>query len=308
MPPTDAPPLDVNAIAAAVLHRTATLPERERDLAARTLARLRSPNWTLEWHLPWWLGQAFGVPSPIARRAVVSNVLGLMAVGLSDDAEDGELGDSDPDVARRLAAALLEQAIELYRPMLPPESPFWRELDGWLEAWRAAGTRNGGPRLLAARGAPLKAGARAMTLLGDRPAPWPLVERCLDAALTALALYDDASDWEGDLVAGRWNAFVAAAGADDQRPASRDANRARVLLALLNDGAATRWYGQVADEARRAAVLAGEAGCEPLAEHLRTVAARALAEGEAIQAHYAAAADRMTRLLFEPTATGGTRP
>lgn len=308
MPPTVAPPLDVNAIAATVLDRTATLPERERELARRTLHRLRSPNWTLEWHLPWWLGEAFGVPSPITHRAVASNVLGLMAVRLRDDADDGELDDVDPELAGRLAAALLDAAIELYRPMLAPDATFWHELDGWLTAWRAATEGNDGSPPLAARGAPLKAGARAMTLLGNRPAAWPLVERCLDAALTALALYDDASDWERDLEAGRWNAFVAGVGVADQRPANRDANRARVLLALLDDGAATEAYGMVSAEAGRAAVLAAEVGCEPLAEHLRAVATRAVLEGDAIEAHYAAAAARMTRMLFEPSARGGTHP
>lgn len=308
MPPTVAPSLDVNAIAASVLAQTATLPERERELAARTLQRLQSPNWTLEWHLPWWLGETFGVPCPIAHRAVASNVLGLMAVRLRDDADDGELDDIDREPAERLAAALLDAAIELYRPMIEPDAPFWRELDGWLTAWRTASARNDGRAPLAARGAPLKAGARAMMLLGHRPEAWPLVERCLDGALTALALYDDASDWERDLEAGRWNAFVAAVGVADQRPANRDANRTRVLLALLDDGAATRAYGRVSAQAGRAAVLAAEVGCQPLAEHLRAVAGRAVLEGDAIEAHYAAAAGRMTRMLLEPSARGGTHP
>src|SRR5512143_3995595 len=120
---------------------------------------------------------------------------------------------------------------------------------------RSGTSSTAGSRSLATRGAPLKAGARAMTLLGGHGSAWPLVEGCLEAALTALALYDDASDWELDLEAGRWNAFVAAAGVADQRPASRVANRTRVLLALLNDGAATRGYGLVSAEAGRAAAM-----------------------------------------------------
>jgi hypothetical protein len=309
-----APGLDVNAIRAAVHDQVAALPERDRALALATLERVADPNWTLEWHLPWWLGEAFGVPSPIAARAVLSNVLGLVAVRLHDDAADGELdGHSEahagpsPAAAQRVAEALLGTAIDVYRPLFPPDSIFWRDLGRFLDAWRAADARRDGRSSLAARGAPLKAGARAMTLLGDRPAAWPLVERCLDAALTALALSDDASDWEGDLEAGRWNAFVAGLGVVSQRPRDRSRNRSRVLLALLDGDGAPAAYATIEAEARRAADLAAAFGCRPLADHLATVASRARADGAAVGAHYAAAADRMTRLLFEPTVTGGSR-
>jgi hypothetical protein len=305
---TSPPGLDVNAIRAAVHDRIAALPERDRALAVATLERVSTPNWTLEWRLPWWLGEAFAVPSPIARAAVLSNVLGLVAVRLHDDAADGELGGPSPAAARRVAEALLEAAIELYRPLLPPESVFWRDLRRFLAAWRATTADRRGRPSLAARGAPLKAGARAMTLLGGRPEAWPVVERCLDAALTALALSDDATDWERDLEGGRRNAFVEAVGGASRAPRDRARTRTRVLLALVAGDGATGVYATVEAEARRASELAESFGCRPLADHLATVAAQAAADGMAVGAHYAAAADRMTRLLFEPAVTGGPRP
>jgi hypothetical protein len=297
----DAPVLDVTAIESAFDEHVSVLAAGDRALAARTLERVRPPNWTLEWHLPWWLGHAFGVSAETSLRIVSSNVLGLVAARLEDDAIDGEVSREELAAAQRVSAALFADAIGLYRPLFGPASPFWAALDRTLSEWRSAGRRS-----LARRGAPLKVGARAICLLADRPSAWPAVEACLDQALTALARYDDLCDWEADLAAGRWNAFVASVTTAPQAIANSRRNRSAVLLALMVDGAASAGFARVAADARRAAALAESVGCAPLGDHLASIGARAAGQGSAVDTHYVGAADRATTLIFGATLSGGT--
>jgi hypothetical protein len=299
--PLDAPALDVSAIESAFDAHASDLRPEDRALAARTLDRVRPPNWTLEWYLPMWLGHAFGVPGETSLQIASSNVLGLVAVRLEDDALDGEIAGEELEAARRVSAALLAAAIGAYRPLFGPGSPFWAELDATLSTWRSSPTRS-----LAARGAPLKVGARAICLLADRAAAWPMVDACLDNALTALALYDDVCDWEADLAAGRWNAFVASVTDRPQDAPNRWRNRSAVLVALMTGTAASDGFGRVAAEADRAAALARSLGSAALAAHLATVGARAAAQGSAVESHYVGAVDRATTLIFGATVSGGT--
>jgi hypothetical protein len=298
----DNPVLDVAAIRDELDQIVATLDAPARVLAIRTLEGLQPPNWTLEWYLPVWLGAALGHDRDIVRRVVLSNVLGLVAVRLEDDLQDGELEGSDREAAGRVAPALLDAAIAIYRPLMPLESPFWSELDAALAEWRSRSV--GEPaqadhrRILALRGQPLKIGARALWLLADSSVPWAFVDRCLDHALVALALYDDLSDWEEDLAAGRWNAFVASCSALSQTQEHQPRNGSAVLLAMLTRGAARTGFEEVAAEARRAAGLAAEIGSRQLADHLEAMADRAVAQGASTEAHFAGVAARASSLLF----------
>jgi hypothetical protein len=303
--PADVPNLDVSAIRAAFLERAAILPPDDRALAGRTLERVQPPNWTLEWHLPWWLGHALGLPAPVARQIVLSNVLGLVSIRLEDDLRDGELPGETTQSARRVSKALFEQAVALYRPLFRPESPFWSDLERFMTEWRSAGPAGAdgpphqdGSRSLARRGAPLKVGAHAVCLLVELPAMIRVVDACLDQALTALALYDDVCDWEADLAAGRWNSFVASITPAPQTPANRSANRSAVLVSMLAGGAASEGFGRVGAEAARAAKIAVGLGSAPLADHLLRVAALAVEQGDAVQSHFQVVADRATALLF----------
>lgn len=300
MRPFDAPVLDVAAIESAFHNHVSLLPAGDRALAARTLDRVRPPNWTLEWYLPWWLGQAFGLSAETSQRIVTSNVLGLVAARLEDDGVDGEVAPEDAGAARRVSTVLFGAAIGLYRPLFEPTSPFWAALDRTLSEWRSAGRQS-----LARRGAPLQVGARATCLLADRPELSRPVEACLDHGLSALALYDDLCDWESDLAAGRWNAFIASVADAPQTAANRSRNRSAVLLALMVDGAASSGFARVATEAGRAAALAESVGCGPLAEHLASIGARAAAQGSAVETHFVGAADRATTLIFGAALSGG---
>jgi hypothetical protein len=312
LPAIDDPVFDVAAIRDEFGRAVAGLDARARVLAIQTLERLQPPSWTLEWYLPVWLGAAFRHDGDLVRRVVLSNVLGLVAVRLEDDLQDGEVGERNRERAAHVAGALLEAAIAIYRPLIPPESSFWPELDGAMAEWRSRSV--GEPadadqwRSLARRGRPLKVGARALWLLADNPRPWGVLDRCLDHALVALARYDDVCDWEADLAAGRWNGFIASCGARSQTPGQQARNRSAVLLAMMTRGAARRGFEQVAAEARQAAVLAVEVGSPQLANHLREVADRAVAQGMSTEAHFEGAAAQATSLLFPgmpPRRTGG---
>jgi hypothetical protein len=97
----------------------------------------------------------------------------------------------------------------------------------------------------ASRGAPLKISAFAVCALASRARDFPTVEACLDDALAAMVLYDHARDWQEDLAAGRWNAFVAMSSSHPQDPEHRDMNRASVLAAMLARGSLARYFTRI---------------------------------------------------------------
>jgi hypothetical protein len=305
MRPTVVPDLDVERIAAAFERRVEAACPDERDLAVRTLRNLTPANWTLEWYLPWWLGHAFGLDPDIAAEIVLSNVLGLVSIRLQDDLLDGDVAADDVRGATRLGAALFDEAVAAYRPRFDAASPFWPFLERSMAEWRRASTRDGPFREadLPRRGAPLKVAGFATCLLADRADRWALVDRCLDHALGALVRYDQVCDWEDDLRADRWNAFIAGVSPLPQTPANRARNRTNVLAALLTRGVVAAEFGRIRAEAARAAHLAAELGCPPLVAHLSGYAERTAAQGAAMEAHYQGVAERATTLMFGMSAS-----
>jgi hypothetical protein len=258
---------------------------------ADLLARLPPSRWTLEWFLPWWLGAAFGLDEAIAFEIVTSNVLGLGSIRVQDDVADDEVDAANLEAAARLGPILYRLALEPYRALFPPGSPFWGHLDACMATWRGAGRR------LAARGAPLKISAFAVCLLADRADHYPGLDRCLDHALTGLALYDDLADWRADLAVGRWNSFVA--------QATGGSDPARVIVAMLTDEAVARQTDRIVSEMSAAAVIADELGITPLADTLRRLGSETKVQGAELQAHYREIAERAGHLLsgaaIEPT-------
>jgi hypothetical protein len=305
MRPTDAAELDVQRIAAAFERRVGAACPDERDLAIRTLHRLTPAKWTLEWYLPWWLGHAFGLDPVVAAELVLSNVLGLVSIRLQDDLLDGDVAADDVRGATRLGAALFDEAVAVYRRRFDEASPFWPFLERSMAEWRRASAGDCPQRWadLPRRGAPLKVAGFATCLLTDRPERWALVERCLDHDLVALVRYDQVCDWEDDLRADRWNAFVAAVSPFPQSPATRDRNRSTVLAALLTSGVVAAECGRTRAEALRAAHLAAELECPPLAAYLSGYAERTAAQGAEVEAHYRGAAERATTLIFGTSAS-----
>ncbi|MEX1168546.1 MAG: hypothetical protein WEE50_00245 [Chloroflexota bacterium] len=289
--------LDVAGVADAYERRLREACPAQLPLAMRLLERLPTGRWTLEWYLPWWLGQAVGLGATRAQEIVLSNVLGLGFVRLQDDLSDGEVGADDIDDARTLAAAMYELALEPYRTWFDPESPFWRHLDARMAAWRSASD-------LAARGAPLHISAVAVYLLGGRMGAYPALETCLDHALEALVLYDHVADWESDLDAGRWNAFVAASSPGPQVVEARDRHRTATYVAMLTGDAVADYFGRIDDVLLRATAIADtlRPPVPPLPEHLRAFAASVRDQGAAIDARYRDLGDEAAKLLFQETA------
>jgi hypothetical protein len=305
MRPTDVPELDVAQIVTAFERRVEAACPDERDLAIRTLRNLTPAKWTLEWYLPWWLGRAFGLDPVVAAEIVLSNVLGLVSIRLQDDLLDGDIAAADVRGATRVGATLFDEAVAVYRDRFDGASPFWPFLERTMAEWRRSSAGVGPQRWadLPRRGAPLKVAGFATCLLADRADRWELVERCLDHALAALVRYDQVCDWEDDLRADRWNAFVAAVSPLPQSPANRDRNRSTVLAALLTRRVATDEFRRIRAEALRAAHLAAELGCPPLAAHLYGQAESTAAQGAEIEAHYREAAERATTLIFGASAS-----
>lgn len=289
--------LDVAGVADAYERRLRETCPAQLPLAMRLLERVPPGRWTLEWYLPWWLGQSVGLDATLAREIVLSNVLGLGSVRLQDDLADGEVGPNDIDDARVLAAAMFGLALGPYRSWFDPASPFWRHLETRMAAWHSASD-------LAARGAPLHVSAVAVCLLAARMDGYPPLEACLDQALEALVLYDQVADWEADLDAGRWNAFVAASSPGPQVAEARDRHRAATYVAMLTGDAVAEYFGRIDDVLLRATAIANSLRppVPPLAEHLRSFAASVRDQGAAIHARYRCLGDEAAKLLFHSPA------
>jgi hypothetical protein len=287
------PDLDIAGVAAAYERRVLEACPEHLPLARSLLERLPPARWTLEWHLPWWLGQAFGLDAAVSREIVLSNVLGLGSIRLQDDLADGEVPAAEIDAARQLAAVLYDAALEPYRDWFDAGSPFWGHLEERMAAWRSASS-------LASRGAPLHVAAIATCLLAGRMDAYSTLEPCLDHALEALVRYDHVADWEADLANGRWNAFVAAASTGPQVPDAHDRHRAATLVAMLTSDAVTAWFDRIDDGFAQAAALADtlDPPVPPLVDHLRSFAAGVRLQAAGIDKHFRELGDQATKRWF----------
>lgn len=267
-------------------------------MATKLLERLPPDRWMLEWHLPWWLGHAFGLDRDVAREIVLSNLFGLGSIRLLDDLEDGDVAPRKAVKATALAATLYDLALEPYRTRFPIESRFWAHLETCMAEWRAA---KGAESRLAARGAPLKISAYGVCLLSGREDAYSTLDHLLDEALEALVLYDHIADWQADIDAGRWNAYVEGLSDGPQVASERTRHRRAVLVAMMTTDAVANHIGRVQAGLLRAADLAETmiAPVPALVAHLRTFAREAGEYGRALQAHYRDLGDRAARLLLD---------
>jgi hypothetical protein len=266
--------MDVATLTDAYAARVRALFGGEVPAALALEGRLAPGQWTLELGLPEWLGGAFGLDQPTRDALSVANALGLVAVRLRDDAADGELAGTDPQRAADLSARLLDAALEPYRARLAADSPFWPAVERWLAD--------------PTPGAPLKIPTFGICLMAERVDAWPVMEECLDHALSGLVLYDHAADWPADLAAGRENHFAAhlsAATAHDVR------------VALMITDRAIGYFDRMAADLTRGAELAASLEVGALSDHLRSLAARLRADGLALVAHYASVGERAAALF-----------
>jgi hypothetical protein len=258
-------------VAVEAAYTAALAPHPPEIVAAgrRLWERIASPQWALEWALPRWLGDAFGLPSETSHALVSANVLGLGYVRLQDDLVDGDVDPAGRATATCLAAALYHQAIRRYTRLFASDSPFWSHLDGWMGQWLQA-ILHGQPSparpfsayqdedylRLAARGAPLKICVAAACLLAGRAGAIPSLASAIDHLLVGAVLLDHADDWERDLAEGRYNAFVAYASPMPQEPVQREENRRNVLAELWLGGGGRAYFDVVRDHIRLAGRIA----------------------------------------------------
>ena len=296
----DPPDLDIAGVRDAYERRVHHICPEHLPAAMQLLERLPPKRWTLEWYLPWWLGYALRLEHAVARDVVLSNVLGLASIRLQDDLADGEVPPDEVADAQILAAGLYEAALEPYAARFDAASPFWEHLERRMTAWREAGSGLD----LAARGAPLHIAAIATSLYADRMDVYRVLEPCLDQALEALVRYDHVADWEADLDAGRWNAFVAAASPGPQVAEARDRHRIATYVAMLTSEVIATWFAGIDDELQQAASIADtlRPAMPPLPAHLRTFAVGVSEHGAAIHLRYRDIGDEAAKLLLQTPA------
>ena len=295
--------LNVEEILAQYRGQVAAACPAQLDLATEVASRVGPANWRLEWYLPWWLTNAFGLDRGLGRQLVLSNLLGLVSIRLQDDLVDGELAARLVPGAGELAAAAYDEALRVYRARFGAASPFWPFLEGTMATWRSGS--NG--TTAANRGAPLKIGAYACALLAGRMDVWPVLDRCLDHAVSALVQYDQFCDWESDLGAGRWNSFVAGLSPSEQSEEHVVRNRSVVLTAMLTRSAVTDHFDRVLIQAKAASALEAGLGITPLQAYLAEWTTRTAAQGTELEAHYRRAAAQATQLMFGAAIEGGAR-
>lgn len=227
------------------------------ELAHRTLTRVSPARWQMEWNLPRWLGETFGLAQAIAREFVLSNVLGLVAIRLQDDLADGDVAIEEIDSANELARALYTAALEIYHPYFPRQAMFWTRVENYMREWRDATTmvnalnvsdlnelnafESKAAQCLVQLGAPRKISAFAVCEL-TQPEKYPALNQLLDHAFIAAVLHDHAVDLDKDLRAGRWNLFVAAVSSLPQSRAREQANRKRVAQAWLTRASPREYF------------------------------------------------------------------
>lgn len=304
--PSDGSELDITGISAEYARLVSAAAPAHAALALRVLDRLSPSRWVLEWHLPWWLGEAFGLDRGTSREIVLSNLLGLASIRLRDDLADGEVAEGERIAAGELGDALYAAALAPYRARFDGGSPFWGGLDARMTEWRVAVAANDGSDAtsLAARGAPLRISSLAICLLAGRPQAVPPLDRCLEHALEALVLYDHFGDWEADLDSGRWNAFVAATSAGPQLAGAHDRHRSATFVALMTTDAVTRYFARIDEGLLQSAAIADTLSppVPPLSAHLRRFGADLREQAASIQGHYRELGDRAEKLLLQTPA------
>jgi hypothetical protein len=226
------------------------LPSPLGDLGRALLTRITPEQWTLEWALPYWLGQALDFPSDLSTNVVLGNLLGLAYIRMQDDLIDGEIPSENRLPAALLAHQFYREATLQYHELFSGDSAFWDYFRLWLDQWVSATLRSNtaGPLpwsdyteqdyvRLAERGAPLKICCAAACLLANRRDAIANLSTALDFTLVGMVLLDHFHDWGQDLDAGRYNTFVAYCSDLPQLPANRAENSERVRERLyLGDG------------------------------------------------------------------------
>jgi hypothetical protein len=271
----------MQGIAARTLAAWRHLPDDAAELGARLLVKLSPPQWQLEWYLPRWLGESYGLTEEVTGTLVQANLTGLIFVCLQDKLVDEGFDPAALPAAICLGAAAHQQWIQHYLPLFEPSSPFWRQFDDYLTQWlhALAGSNqmpdsdfitvlHGEPGLLAQRAAPLKICCAAAADLAQRADLLAPLASTLDHLHVAAVLLDHAHDWREDLEAGRYNAFVHFASPIPQTLDQRALNRQRVHEELFLGDTGRTYFDHALRSLELAQAQAALTACPPLIAYL----------------------------------------
>ncbi len=272
---------DVAALKARFTAGVESLAPQLAPAARALLLRISLPNWTLEWSLPRWIGEAIGLPAETCADLALANVFGLGFVRLQDDLADAEVPAAEQPAALLLSTTLYQRWISCYLRLFDRQPAFWpifeRDLTQWVRATGDSRTPFTQPfsrwgdaefQRLGERGAPLKIGAAGACLLAERAELIPRLEKALDHLLIGAVLLDHAQDWPHDLDAGRHNAFVAFASPLPQTPERGEENRRAVLQELMLGQGARPYFALLQTEFRAAIGAARDAGIPALCDYI----------------------------------------
>lgn len=253
------------------------------DAGQRTLDRISGPNWSLEWFLPRWLGDGFGLPPHAIHKMMLGNVLGLGFLRLIDGLIDDENRVADRTTTISLAMLLYHRALRRYQDLLPNNPTFMAAVDGYLLQWsNAIHSSNtgfaGGYRVLkqdrfqhlAQLGAPLKICCVAACTLTQQEGVLDDLLLCIDHYVISAVLLDHFKDWQEDLRANRTNLFVDALLQGVQGSLSGQQLRNHVFEAILSGDGPQEYFSAILEHAQLAVVQASKVSCSELEVYLST--------------------------------------
>lgn len=237
---------DLDWVQAQIDHFLATLPPRLSQVTHEYLRRLDRQRAQLEWHLPLWLGDTFGVPTTQTRWVALTNVLGMLYIRIHNDLMDAGSYLPQQFEQAALAPLLYTRCIHIFSTLFPSSSPFWGHLERYLNEWARAldwereyhwhqavpYTQAEIEFVAAGKGAPIKIGFAAIALLAKREADLPELEKIIDLRSTIAQIFDDLSDWHEDWQQGRFNIFLTAALSEKQRQQQMHLNEDDILQAI----------------------------------------------------------------------------
>jgi hypothetical protein len=253
------------------------------DAGQHILDKISTPNWTLEWFLPRWLGNSFGLSPDVIRALTLSNVLGLAFLRLVDDQVDGENQVADLVTTLSLATRLYHLAFQPYREFMVGYPHFWDYADEFMAQWTNAIFASNRPpqeglrdfsqdhyQLLAQLGAPLKICCLAAWSLSNQKPVLQNLLLSIDHYVIGAVLLDHYKDWQKDIIARRYNLFVDHALQGDKMLLTHDEVQSSVQEAILNIEVMDSYFSIILKQVQTAHAYASKIRCNELEQHLRS--------------------------------------
>ncbi|UCF62391.1 MAG: hypothetical protein JSV37_06745 [Anaerolineaceae bacterium] len=253
------------------------------DAGQSILDKISAPNWTLEWFLPRWLGNSFGLSPDVIRALTLSNVLGLAFLRLVDDQVDGENQVADSVTTVSLATRLYHLAFQPYRELMMDLPQFWDQAGKYLAQWTNAIFASTRPpqeslrdfsqdhyQLLAQLGAPLKICCLAAWSLSNQQLDLQNLLLSIDHYVIGAVLLDHYKDWQNDLHAHRHNLFVNHVLQGDKTLLTQDELQSLVQEAFLRVEVLDSYFSIILKQVQTAQAYASKVRCNELEQHLHS--------------------------------------